>query len=215
MEVLTIHHWQQDSEGWYHRPCDMYSIDGACPGCGSKPSPAPERALTSMDIKALKMANNICFDHDRLSERKNGFDGSIRALKRRSLKEREDNPYIDESVTYSIPVSMSTVKVYGHTLSSEEKNHIRDGVHGYVFTPSNGIEDILSTVWTIAKPGDVPRLLWCYDAGNQIVEKVNLHTDHLYLELERRGKNGKSRKFKFFIDASTCSDNSARMLRRY
>ena len=73
--------------------------------------------------------------------------------------------------------------------------------------------DILTTIWSLLRVGDILRLRWNYNGGSRVVERVNLHTDQLYLEVIRMGKKGE-KKMKFFIDEQTGLDNSARMIRR-
>lgn len=215
--LIEVNDWQYDDNesAWYHRGCDMYAIDGQCPGCGevAPKQTVDEHILTRQDINALRQADRVLFFHDRPDKRKDGYEGQIVCTKRRSVEYREAHPFDDDDSRYSIPVAKSEIYTYSHDY--ERRDDILRNVSGYVYSMNSHWSDShLNTIWALAKPGDIFRLQWNYNGGSDSTKDGGLVMDQLFLKIYRPAKGkGKDKTLVFFVDEQTGKDNSARMLR--
>lgn len=140
--------------------------------------------ITREDIKEMKRADSIVF---RTRDGKTTMECIIQAKNTKKTKRSEQ--------TYILEVGNASKQVK----KAFSMNH------------STKMDGVMQTIFSLLKDGDEISLLWGRDyLTNQYHKKNNLHEDALYMIVIRRGSNDK--RFEFMIDASTCEDNSARMI---
>ena len=162
--------------------------------------------LSSLDVKAMKQADRVCFDHGRSTEKR----GKIRCIR----EVRNPGPFDDRDKTYAISVESS---VFAYDPKDDGRGrHVCDSVNCFELLHSVSPD---SSVWTavcaLVRPGDVLRLHWVADSCNGYMKDVNraasqiLHYDTLSLQVKR----GDAVIYTLPIAASHCPNNSARMIR--
>lgn len=172
-------------------------------------------ALTKCDLKALRQADRICFDHGA----PNPGEGVVRAVKCGKAPFRQE-------ATHSIPVR-SSVFLHGADANAAyvHRGDASDFCRCFVMVFSPCYDQEWQTVVSLLRAGDELSLRWigadnngyvgrarvterdesCHDAG--LGER--LYHDRLYLKVRRAGKE----KYSFYLADSACPNNSARMIR--
>jgi hypothetical protein len=156
--------------------------------------------LTRLDLAALRDADTVSFHHNPAD------GGTIRASKR----VKNVGPFDERERRYEFAVGSS----FSGRHSNLETCSCFSMEHGARYSEE------WRTVVTFLKAGDELTLHWSPDGGKTgyleraVVAKegpghgMELHADLLYLKVRRKGK-----RFGFFLDASVCPDNTARMIR--
>lgn len=152
----------------------------------------PEPAvLTAQDIRALKHADALCFDHTGTGE------GQIRAIM------RAENSSTGFEQTHTIRAYLSTVNNYGPD----------DPVNGWtafhMFTSAK-YDTVAQTLIRHMRTGGQFTLDWVRDNNNDILRDAGLHQDELRMRIAP--PNGKNVDV-FLVRVSVGRDNSARMIR--
>lgn len=151
-------------------------------------------ALTATDIKALKKADTICFDH---------FEGKsgIRAIK----KTRLDDVW-DADLTHTIEATAYK--------GDADYNHNADGHqdwNGYLHFGHANSYNHLQTLWSLLRVGDTIGLIWNANShDSQVVSESELIADTLYLRIERNT----GAVLHLLVQTTVTKDNSARTIRQ-
>lgn len=158
--------------------------------------------LTALDIKALRTADRVSFHHLHGDPH-----GSIVATKRVNnagpFEDRERDHRMTCCVTFS-----------GRFEDSRVDRHNCD-----CFAMVYAYSEVWQTIAAFLRTGDEILLEWYADGQcNGYCEKaivqdgpgagMRLHADVLYLKVMRKGK-----RYSFYLDASICPNNTARMIR--
>ena len=164
----------------------MTEAEATEPQTDEEPKPV---GLTVLDLKALREANRVAFDHNQ------DGTGGIRAIK--ELTE----PWERER-TYEIRTE-STVRSYRDGHSSNDRYRCFSLEHSGQHSPR------WRTIVSLLRRGDVLALRWSEDAGTcPALEERGMHGDCLDLEVKRGDKT-----LTFYIDDRVGPDNTARMVR--
>lgn len=143
--------------------------------------------LDKIDVSALRKANDICFHH-------RGGEHYIRCLFRPS----EDTPYETER---RIDVE-GRIRAYDQDVPTDRRDAFHM-LHGSRMNP------VWTTIASLLRGGDELVLVWVAGNDSEVVREAGLHQDELMLLVHRGGKP----KWTFLIDARTCPDNTARLVR--
>ena len=162
--------------------------------------------LSAIDLKALRQADSICFDH--------GAESGIRAIKRGKAPFRQD-------ITYTIRCR-SSVRIHDDSLDYGQRNG--DGAQCFAMIHSAQYDEQWRTIVDLLHVGDTLTLAWVggdnngYVTRSRVTEKESdgyspglgekLYHDKLFL-IAMRGK----RKLSFYVADSICPNNTARMIR--
>jgi len=181
---------------------------------------APE-ALTADDIKALRTADDLCFDQ------LTGEIGQIRAIRR--ARRNHGTVFSDlDDATRTIRVETGVTRWEGRP----------DPRTAFVLL--SGSDEVWRTIASLLRVGDRLRLDWRMDGGSNGYVKhamgdglpdcgepprpmhfSGLHVDELRLVVERPATphrkstvgNGKVRRLHFTVETLVCAENAARMIR--
>jgi len=118
--------------------------------------------LTKMDTKALKTADNVCFDYTENSR-------GIRCIK----KLHKTDPFGEDEKTHHVPAAICITK----------------GEYVRAFDMLYGYDRYWQTIVGLLRAGDAIRLEFQPDSHtNGYMEKANLHGDSLILYIVRKTK---------------------------
>jgi hypothetical protein len=157
-------------------------------------------ALTKEDIKAIKTKLRVNW----VSAHARFVKGDFRhEAEEAGLRLRMDSPAgFEGDLTYEIPCQ-ARLQTYGRERTGERTVNC----HASICSPS--VCECWGTIKALLRVGDELTLHFCAGAwSNQYVDKAGLHGDVCWLDVVRGTK-----RLRFYIDHSTCEDNSARMVR--
>lgn len=158
------------------KPCD----------CG-----AGDTTLTATDVRALKHADALCFDHL--------ADGTSRI---RAILRAESSPTGFEE-TRSIAALDARLNDYGPSA---------DGPYtAFAMIGSAKYDAVAQTLIRHLKVGSQFVLVWTRDNNNGYVKDADLHVDTLRVRVQAKGAKVAD---EFLIAYAVCRDNTARMVRR-
>ncbi len=170
-----------------------------------------EFALTKDQVRALRTADHICFDH---CQKRDEHSSGIRAIK-------VGPPPWREETTLRIPTMSS---VFIHSEAKEIDYDTRHGLYARCFELIYSYNEEWQTIAGLLKAGDEIELRWVgsddngYLRRSRVTERDNTfssslgepcHHDKLYVHIRRGGK----RKYSFYLADQICPDNSARMIK--
>ena len=158
--------------------------------------------LTALDLKAIRMAERICFYHHG-----NSRTGRGEIMLRKDVEQTRRNPFTSKTEDYTIDNLQSTVTDYQDDTPTDSDYSC--------FGSTTEYEHSYSSVWrTIAKfiaTGDDLQLRWVAD-NSQLTRECGLHVDSLYLVVKRY-KGDKFTTYPFLIETLVSRNNTARMVR--
>ncbi len=166
-------------------------------------TPDTHGILTAQDIKAIKQADRVCFDHSTLR------GGELRLIK--EVKNR--GPFDDREKQYEVSVHS---RFHGKHANGEVVMYTNSSC--FEMEHCGQYSDTWNTVKAFVKVGDEITLEWYADGGNDYIrgstyQGQRIYCDHLKLIIRRKMKNGETARFGFSLRTSTCPDNTARMVR--
>lgn len=149
--------------------------------------------ISSTDVKALRNADTICFDH--LAD----GTGRIRAILR---AESSSNGF---EQTHTILTRSSRVKDYGrdHTDNPDVT------YTAYASSLSAKYDGVTRTLARHLKVGCEIGLVWTRDNNSEVIRAANMHFDSLHVHVQPRGAKVAD---EYLVQASVGYDNSARMI---
>lgn len=166
---------------------------------------AIECVVSKQDIRAMKQADRVCFDH----RHADGGVGQIRCIK----VIRNPGPFDDRDKTYTIPCES---RVVAYSLGDDGLEHVSDRVTCFEMFHSTGADYYPWTaVCALVREGDTLRLKWVADSCNGYMKEANktsaqvIHHDTLTLQIVRDG----SVIYSLPLASGHCPNNSARMIR--
>lgn len=154
-------------------------------------TPVETHVLTTQDIRALKHADSICFDHTR-----EGF-GQIRAIV------RAENSSTGFEQTHTIRAFVSSLDRYG-------PDRLENGWTAFHMESSAKYSPVAQTLIRHMRAGGQFTLNWVRDNNNDILRDAGLHQDELRMRIAP--PNGKHVDV-FLVRVSVGYDNTARMIR--
>lgn len=146
-----------------------------------------ERSLTAQDVRALKHADALCFDH------RDG-EGQIRAILR---AENSDTGF---EQTHTIPAALSRIESYGGPEGE---------LRAFAMLQSSKYSDIAQTLIRHLRTGSQFAFKWTRDNSSPITRDAGLVRDELRVSVQ--GKNAKVADT-FLIEVFIGKDNTARMV---
>ena len=150
--------------------------------------------LTSTDVKALRHADTICFDH--LTD----GTGRIRAI----LRAENTNTGFEQ--THTILTHSSRVKDYGR-----DHTYNPDVVYSaYASSLSAKYDGVTRTLARHLKVGCEVGLVWTRDNNSELIRAAGMHFDSLHVHVQPKGAKVAD---EYLVQASVGYDNSARMIR--
>ncbi len=173
-------------------------------------------SLTKNDVKALRTADRVCFDHFTVQKPNSGRQSGIRCIKVGSAPWREE-------VTFYVNAK-SSVYLHGDGIDYDVRNGKTATCFDMIHSPQCSEE--WKTIVSLLREGDEIELRWMGCDQNGYLNRatvtdsdndgsaglgMKLCHDKLYLHVRRGGK----RKYSFYLSDSVCPDNSARMIRPY
>lgn len=179
-------------------------------------TPAPG-TLTTEDIAALRMAEDVTFHHHdgkafiRLYIGRGGNNPPrVYTVREQRLFAENDSYVADRTRTIPVPSH-----IYGYNdRSATDGSSWTEATHPHVacYASPYGAARYSRKWRTLAemlRGGDEVSLLWTADNNTDNIRQAGLHNDELALLVNRRGK-----RLEFHVDYSVGPDNTARMIRR-
>ena len=121
-----------------------------------------EKGITKMDMKALRQADRIVFNINKII----------------AIKEIKNDPFVDER-EYEIPAEYN-VETYGKNIK------IRKAFHWIGWAKGNAV---WQTITKLLRAGDEITLNWCKGWGdNELLKNAGLTEDALYIHIRRKGQ---------------------------
>lgn len=161
-------------------------------------------ALTAIDLKCLRHADDICLDLYDTPDSTNPRISQIRAI-RKSDRYNKDG-FVNGEATHTFPVGYSLTS-YSAGYSSQPS---RMGRCFDMLSCSKFNEVVYTILNHVLRVGDVISIHWSADNNSQIIKDAGLHHDEISLIVKRGNKT-----MTFLLKSNVSLDNSARSVQLY
>jgi hypothetical protein len=152
--------------------------------------------ITAEELKGFRKADDVCLRHS-------GGKATIEAWRRGGSRPLDaiGGCYLRLAV--------------GAEFSQHGPDKVEDpaGSASCFASVSNYEDSAIRSALAFVRAGDRLRLLWVRDNNNKWTEEAGLHRDEVHLVVLRDLK-GKTERYVFPLDDSTCPDNASRLFRR-
>ena len=146
-----------------------------------------EHTLTAQDVRALRHADALCFDHT-------AGDGQIRAIL------HADHSDTGFEQTHAIPARLSRIESYGGP----------DGeLHGFHMISSAKYDDIAQTLIRHLRIGSQFAFKWTRDNSSPVTREAGVVRDELRVTVQAKGAKVADT---FLVGVFIGRDNTARMV---